>query len=93
MLQTGELVRDLSVRELISLVASLYPRPMAVDDASALAGLSEVVDQRTQKLSGGQTQRTRFAIALVCDPQLLVLDEPTVAMDAQGRRGFLGGNA
>jgi ABC-2 type transport system ATP-binding protein len=88
MLQTGELVRDLSVRELISLVASLYPRPMVVDDALALAGLSEVADQRTQKLSGGQTQRTRFAIALVCDPQLLVLDEPTVAMDAQARRDF-----
>jgi ABC-2 type transport system ATP-binding protein len=88
MLQTGELVRDLTVRELISLVASLYAESMAVDDALALAGLSDVADRRTQKLSGGQTQRTRFAIALVCDPQLLVLDEPTVAMDAQGRRDF-----
>jgi ABC-2 type transport system ATP-binding protein len=88
MLQTGELVRDLSVRELISLVASLYAHAMPVDDALALAGLTDVADQRTQKLSGGQTQRTRFAIALVCDPQLLVLDEPTVAMDAQGRRDF-----
>jgi ABC-2 type transport system ATP-binding protein len=88
MLQTGELVRDLSVRELILLMRSLYPRSMDVDDVLALAGLSEVADQRTQKLSGGQTQRTRFATALVCDPQLLVLDEPTVAMDAQGRRDF-----
>jgi ABC-2 type transport system ATP-binding protein len=88
MLQTGELVRDLSVRELISLVASLYAEPMDVDDALALAGLTDVADQRTQKLSGGQTQRTRFATAVVCDPQLLVLDEPTVAMDAQGRRDF-----
>jgi ABC-2 type transport system ATP-binding protein len=88
MLQTGELVRDLSVRELISLVASLYRRPMTVDGVLDLAGLGEVANQRTQKLSGGQTQRTRFAIALVCDPQLLVLDEPTVAMDAQGRRDF-----
>jgi ABC-2 type transport system ATP-binding protein len=88
MLQTGELVRDLSVRELISLVASLYAEPMDVDDALALAGLTGVADQRTQKLSGGQTQRTRFATAVVCDPQLLVLDEPTVAMDAQGRRDF-----
>jgi ABC-2 type transport system ATP-binding protein len=88
MLQTGELIRDLSVRELIWLVASLYPQPMAVDDVLAVAGLSEVADRRTQKLSGGQTQRTRFAIALVPDPQLLVLDEPTVAMDAQGRRDF-----
>jgi ABC-2 type transport system ATP-binding protein len=47
-----------------------------------------VAAQRTQKLSGGETQRVRFAIALVPDPQLLVLDEPTVAMDAQGRRDF-----
>ena len=88
MLQTGDLIRDLSVRELIRLAASLYPRAMTVDDVLALAGLSEVADQRTQKLSGGQTQRTRFAIALVSDPELLVLDEPTVAMDAQGRRDF-----
>jgi ABC-2 type transport system ATP-binding protein len=88
MLQTGELIRDLSVRELISLVASLYPQPMAIDDVLALAGLTEVADQRTQKLSGGQTQRTRFAVALIPDPDLLVLDEPTVAMDAQGRRDF-----
>jgi ABC-2 type transport system ATP-binding protein len=88
MLQTGELIRDLSVRELIALVASLYPRPMAVDEVLALAGLSEAAHQRTQKLSGGQTQRVRFAVALVCDPELLVLDEPTVAMDAQGRRDF-----
>ena len=88
MLQTGELIRDLSVRELIALVASLYREPMAVDEVLSLAGLREVADQRTQKLSGGQTQRVRFAIALVSDPQLLVLDEPTVAMDAQGRRDF-----
>jgi ABC-2 type transport system ATP-binding protein len=88
MLQTGELIRDLSVRELIELVASLYPKAMAVDDVLELAGLTGVADQRTQKLSGGQTQRVRFAVAVVPDPQLLVLDEPTVAMDAQGRRDF-----
>jgi ABC-2 type transport system ATP-binding protein len=88
MLQTGELLRDLTVRELIALVASLYPRPMDVDEVLAVAGLAGVAQQRTQKLSGGQTQRVRFAIALVPDPKLLVLDEPTVAMDAQGRRDF-----
>ncbi len=88
MLQTGELIRDLSVRELISLVASLYPRSMPVDDVLERAGLEGVAGQRTQKLSGGQTQRVRFAIALTPDPELLVLDEPTVAMDAQGRRDF-----
>ncbi|OAI39154.1 ABC transporter ATP-binding protein, partial [Actinobacteria bacterium SCGC AG-212-D09] len=88
MLQTGELIRDLSVGELVSLVASLYREPMDADEVLSLAGLTEVADQRTQKLSGGQTQRVRFAIALVSDPELLVLDEPTVAMDAQGRRDF-----
>ena len=88
MLQTGDLIRDLSVRELISLVASLYPTAMAVHEVLDLAGLTGVAAQRTQKLSGGQTQRVRFAVALVPDPQLLVLDEPTVAMDAQGRRDF-----
>jgi ABC-2 type transport system ATP-binding protein len=88
MLQTGDLIRDLSVRELISLVASLYPRSMPLDDVLELAGLRDVAGQRTQKLSGGQTQRTRFAVALVSDPELLILDEPTVAMDAQGRRDF-----
>ena len=88
MLQTGELIRDLSVRELVALVASLYPNAMDVDEVLGVAGLTSVAGQRTQRLSGGQTQRVRFAVALVPDPRLLVLDEPTVAMDAQGRRDF-----
>ena len=53
-----------------------------------LTGCGEFADQRTQKLSGGQTQRVRFAVALVSDPELLVLDEPTAAMDVEGRRSF-----
>jgi ABC-2 type transport system ATP-binding protein len=88
MLQTGALIRDLSVRELVAMVASLYPEPLAVQDALDLAGLAEVAEQRTQKLSGGQAQRVRFAVALVSNPKLLILDEPTVAMDVEGRRSF-----
>jgi len=88
MLQTGALIRDLSVRELVAMVASLYPSPLPVDEALELTGLQEIGSQRTQKLSGGQTQRVRFAVALVSNPKLLVLDEPTVAMDVEGRRSF-----
>jgi ABC-2 type transport system ATP-binding protein len=88
MLQTGALIRDLSVRELIAMMASLYPKPLAVDEVLSLTGIEDVADRRTQKLSGGQTQRVRFAVALVSNPELLVLDEPTVAMDVEGRHGF-----
>ena len=88
MLQTGDLIRDLTVRELVQMIASLYPKPMDLEEVLALTGAGEFADQRTQKLSGGQTQRVRFAVALVANPELLVLDEPTVAMDVEGRRSF-----
>ncbi len=88
MLQTGSLVDYLSVRELVAMVASLYPRPLAVEDALALSGCSAFADRRTKKLSGGQAQRVRFAIALVADPDLLLLDEPTAALDVEARREF-----
>jgi len=88
MLQTGALIRDLSVRELIEMMASLYPHPLAIDDALDLTGTTDIADRRTNKLSGGQTQRVRFAVALVSNPDLLLLDEPTVALDVEGRRGF-----
>jgi ABC-2 type transport system ATP-binding protein len=88
MLQTGELIRDLSVGELVAMMASLYPSPLDVEEALELSGVREIAAQRTQKLSGGQTQRVRLAVALVSDPQLLVLDEPTVALDVEGRRAF-----
>ncbi len=88
MLQTGELIRDLSVRELVAMMASLHAHPLDVDDALEMAGVDRVAGRRTHKLSGGETQRTRLALALVSDPELLVLDEPTVAMDVEARRGF-----
>jgi ABC-2 type transport system ATP-binding protein len=88
MLQTGALIRDLSVRELVTMMASLYPAPLDVEEVLELTGVREIAAQRTQKLSGGQTQRVRFAVALISNPELLVLDEPTVAMDVEGRHGF-----
>jgi ABC-2 type transport system ATP-binding protein len=88
MLQSGALIRNLTVRELVTMMASLYPEPMPVDEVIDLSGLSDAADQLTQKLSGGQTQRARFAVALVGNPALLILDEPTVAMDVEGRRDF-----
>lgn len=88
MLQTGGLIRDLSVRELVAMMASLYPVPMDVEEALEVTGLQAIAGQRTHKLSGGQTQRVRFALAIVSNPDLLVLDEPTVALDVEGRREF-----
>jgi ABC-2 type transport system ATP-binding protein len=88
MLQTGSLLRDLTVRELVAMMAALFPRPLDVDEVLEVTGIAGVAGQSTQKLSGGQTQRVRFALALVPDPELLVLDEPTVGMDVEGRHAF-----
>lgn len=88
MLQSGTLMPDVSVRDLVATFAALHRHPMAVDEALSRAGITDLAKQRTQKLSGGQAQRVRYALALVPDPDLLVLDEPTVAMDVEVRRSF-----
>jgi len=88
MLQNGGMPDDITAGEVVRLVAALFPRALPVDDVLRRAGIVDVAARRYGRLSGGQKQRVRFAAALVCDPDLLVLDEPTVAMDVAARRDF-----
>ena len=88
MLQESGLPILTRVGELVALVRSLSPRPMPLDDVVRRAGLGGLLDRRTENLSGGEAQRVRFAMAIAGDPDLLFLDEPTVAMDVETRRAF-----
>jgi ABC-2 type transport system ATP-binding protein len=88
MLQTGAPLDHLRVREIVALMASYYPHPLPVTDVLQLTGAADFAGQWTTKLSSGQAQRVRFAAALVGNPDLLLLDEPTAAIDVAGRRDF-----
>ena len=88
MLQDAGLMPGVRVGELLTMVRGLYPRPLPLDDLVSLADLGSVLRRQAGRLSGGQAQRVRFAAAIAGDPQLLVLDEPTAAMDVQARRNF-----
>jgi ABC-2 type transport system ATP-binding protein len=76
----------LTVRETVTHWASLYPAPRRVDEVIDLAGLAECADRRARTLSGGQRRRLDFALALVGDPELVFLDEPTTGFDPAARR-------
>lgn len=87
-LQSGGLLRDLSVRETVTLIASTFPNPLPVDEVIERAGIEGIAKRRVSKCSGGEQQRLRFALALLPDPDLLILDEPTAGMDVNARRAF-----
>ena len=87
-LQSGGLLRDLTVRETVELVGSLHPAARPVEEVLELAGLTDLGGRMVAKCSGGEQQRLRFALALLPDPDLLVLDEPTAGMDVKARRAF-----
>jgi ABC-2 type transport system ATP-binding protein len=88
MLQVSRVPEMLRVREHIDLFRSYYPHPLPVADVIRIAKLEGVADQMFGKLSGGQKQRALFGLALCGNPDLIFLDEPTVGMDIESRRGL-----
>jgi len=85
-LQETQLTEKLTVEETVRLFRSFYPRGRSIDDVIAMVQLDEKRDARVGKLSGGQKQRLALACAVVGDPDLLFLDEPTTGLDPQSRR-------
>jgi ABC-2 type transport system ATP-binding protein len=88
MLQSGGLMPEVTVKELVTLVTRFHPNPEPVELTLNRAGIKDFANQRVDKLSGGQTQRVRFALAICGKSELIVLDEPTAAMDVETRRLF-----
>src|SRR6478752_768633 len=87
-MQTGGLLKELTVEETVRLTASLFADTRPVDEVLTRAGIADLGNRLVGKCSGGQQQRLRFAMALLSDPELLILDEPTTGMDVTGRRDF-----
>jgi ABC-2 type transport system ATP-binding protein len=87
-MQTGGLLQDVTVRETVQLTATLFSDSRPADEVLSRAGILDIADRLVKKCSGGQQQRLRFAMALLPDPGLLILDEPTTGMDVEGRRDF-----
>jgi ABC-2 type transport system ATP-binding protein len=87
-MQNGGLLKDFTVAETVAYTASLYAHARPVAEVLERAGITDIGDRRVGKCSGGEQQRLRFAMALLSDPRLLILDEPTAGMDVEGRREF-----
>ncbi|MET8631192.1 ABC transporter ATP-binding protein [Streptomyces sp. NPDC004096] len=88
MLQSGGLMDEVTVAELVRLACDLHPKPYKPTDVLARAGITQIADRKVNKLSGGQAQRVRFALATAGDSDLIVLDEPTTGMDVAARQAF-----
>ncbi|MEU6535432.1 ABC transporter ATP-binding protein [Streptomyces sp. NPDC047000] len=88
MLQSGGLMDGVTVGELVRLACELHPKPYRTQDVLARAGISQIAGRKVDKLSGGQAQRVRFALATAGDSDLIVLDEPTTGMDVSARQSF-----
>jgi ABC-2 type transport system ATP-binding protein len=87
-MQTGGLLNDFTVEETVRAIAATHGRSDRVGTVIERAGLAEIADRRVQACSGGEQQRLKFALALVPDPDLLILDEPTAGMDVATRQHF-----
>jgi ABC-2 type transport system ATP-binding protein len=85
-LQAGGIYSHITPREALRHWASFYPAPLDVEDVLALAGLKDSAEVRSRRLSGGQLRRLDFALALVGNPELIFLDEPTTGFDPEARR-------
>jgi ABC-2 type transport system ATP-binding protein len=85
-LQSGGIYSHITPREALRHWASFYPHPRDVDEVLGLVGLTDKADVRSRTLSGGQLRRLDFALALVGDPELIFLDEPTTGFDPEARR-------
>jgi ABC-2 type transport system ATP-binding protein len=88
MLQSGGLMDEVTVAELVRLACALHPKPYRPSEVLARAGVAQIADRKVNKLSGGQAQRVRFALATAGDSDLVVLDEPTTGMDVTTRQAF-----
>ena len=88
MLQAGALLQEASVKDVLRLMHGLHAHPLPLAEIIERADLAGFLATKTDKLSGGQAQRLRYGLAIMPDPDLLILDEPTVGMDVEIRRSF-----
>ncbi|HAY44165.1 MAG TPA: ABC transporter ATP-binding protein [Micrococcaceae bacterium] len=87
-LQTGGLLRDMTVKETVTVIASMHGKVDRITEVMERTGLTRIAKRRVGKCSGGEQQRIKFALALLPDPDVLILDEPTAGMDVMARREF-----